>query len=259
MSVCPREAAGVASDAKVPLRKTQPKVRQLTRPGGRLHRGAILRSCARVFGLSRDTIAKMCRYSAPPGYVRSKAPERSKLGPLVPVIDAIPEADKTAPPKQRHTAKRIFERVRIEHGFAGGYLSLTGAAEPMTAAASVMSRSLLSQVTLRFQDVQRSDTCQCREWSRSHRDTASHRQQRASHPARKNPGLLNAIRFGMSRRRRLRGIHLLRIYRYMLQRRAGRQDIASPRQRNAIRSSHIRCRARTPPRGSSARVPEESR
>ena len=79
------------------------------------------REAARVFGLSRDTIAKMCRYSAPPGYVRSKAPERPKLGPLVPVIDAILEADKTAPPKQRHTAKRIFERLRIEHGFAGGY------------------------------------------------------------------------------------------------------------------------------------------
>ena len=76
---------------------------------------------ARVFGLSRDTIAKMCRYSAPPGYVRSKAPERPKLGPLVPVIDAILESDKTAPPKQRHTAKRIFERLRLEHGYAGGY------------------------------------------------------------------------------------------------------------------------------------------
>jgi transposase len=83
--------------------------------------GKSRREAARVFGLSRDTIAKMCRYSAPPGYVRSKAPERPKLGPLVPVIDAILEADKTAPPKQRHTAKRIFERLRIEYGFAGGY------------------------------------------------------------------------------------------------------------------------------------------
>jgi hypothetical protein len=52
---------------------------------------------------------------------RSKAPERPKLGLLVPLIDAILEADKTAPPKQRHTAKRIFERLRIEHGYAGGY------------------------------------------------------------------------------------------------------------------------------------------
>ena len=53
--------------------------------------------------------------------VRSKAPERPKLGPLVPVIDAILEADKTAPPKQRHTAKQIFERLRIEHKFLPGY------------------------------------------------------------------------------------------------------------------------------------------
>jgi transposase len=83
--------------------------------------GKSRREAARVFGLSRDTISKMCRYSAPPGYVRSKAPERPKLGPLIPVIDAILEADKTAPPKQRHTAKRIFERLRIEHGYAGGY------------------------------------------------------------------------------------------------------------------------------------------
>src|SRR6476660_994603 len=50
--------------------------------------GKSRREAARVFGLSRDTISKMCRYSAPPGYVRSKAPERPKLGPLVPVIDA---------------------------------------------------------------------------------------------------------------------------------------------------------------------------
>jgi transposase len=79
------------------------------------------REAARVFGLSRDTVAKMCRYSAPPGYVRTRPPDRPKLGPLVPVIDAILEADKTAPPKQRHTAKRIFERLRDEHSFAGGY------------------------------------------------------------------------------------------------------------------------------------------
>src|SRR5712671_6402790 len=83
--------------------------------------GKSRREATRVFGLSRDTISKMCRYSAPPGYVRSKAPERPKLGPLVPVIDAILESDKTAPPKQRHTAKRIFERLRLKHRFAGGY------------------------------------------------------------------------------------------------------------------------------------------
>ena len=30
------------------------------------------REAARVFGLSRETVAKMCRFSAPPGYVRVK-------------------------------------------------------------------------------------------------------------------------------------------------------------------------------------------
>ena len=47
--------------------------------------------------------------------------EKPKLGPLLPVVDAILEADRTAPVKQRHTAKRIFERLRDEHGYGGGY------------------------------------------------------------------------------------------------------------------------------------------
>ena len=79
------------------------------------------REAARVFGLNRETVAKMCRFSLPPGYTRTKPVEKPKLGPLLPVIDTILEADRTAPAKQRHTAKRIFERLRDEHGFAGGY------------------------------------------------------------------------------------------------------------------------------------------
>ena len=37
------------------------------------------------------------------------------------MIDLILETDRAAPLKQRHTAKRIFERLRDEHGFAGVY------------------------------------------------------------------------------------------------------------------------------------------
>lgn len=79
------------------------------------------REAARVFGLSRETVLKMCRFSLPPGYTRTKPVAKPKLGPLLPVIDAILAADGDAPVKQRHTAKRIFERLRDEHGFAGGY------------------------------------------------------------------------------------------------------------------------------------------
>ncbi len=83
--------------------------------------GRSRREAARVFGLSRDTISKMCQFSTPPGYVRTKPPGKPKLGLFTPVIDAILAADKTAPPKQRHTAKRIYERLCVEHGFEGGY------------------------------------------------------------------------------------------------------------------------------------------
>ena len=85
------------------------------------NQGKSRREAARVFGLSRETIAKMCRFSLPPGCTRTKPVEKPKLGPLLPVIDTILDADRTAPAKQRHTAKRIFERLRDEHGFAGGY------------------------------------------------------------------------------------------------------------------------------------------
>ena len=79
------------------------------------------REAARVFGVSRETVAKMCRFSLPPGYTRTKPVEKPKLGPLLPVIDSILQADQAAPVKQHHSAKRIFERLRDEHGFAGGY------------------------------------------------------------------------------------------------------------------------------------------
>jgi len=83
--------------------------------------GKSRREAARIFGLSRETVSKMCRYSMLPGYRRETPSNKPKLGPFIPVIEAILETDRTAPVKQRHTAKRIFERLRDEHGFGGGY------------------------------------------------------------------------------------------------------------------------------------------
>ena len=62
----------------------------------------------RFFGLSRETVLKMCRFSLRPGYTRKEPATKPKLGLLLPV-------------KQRHPAKRIFERRRDVHGFGGGY------------------------------------------------------------------------------------------------------------------------------------------
>ena len=83
--------------------------------------GKSRRAVAREFGLARKTVSKILAYSLPPGYRRQQPVRRPKLGPWEGVLDAILEADKSVPRKQRHTAKRIFERLREEHGFSGGY------------------------------------------------------------------------------------------------------------------------------------------
>ena len=78
--------------------------------------GVSIREAARVFGLHRDTVRKMLAYSVPPGYRRQSAARRPKLEPYTGVIDKILEDDLGLPKKQRHTAKRIFERLRDEYG-----------------------------------------------------------------------------------------------------------------------------------------------
>jgi transposase len=82
--------------------------------------GLSQREAARRFGIHRNTVRKMLTFSVPPGYRRTKPPARPKLDAVTAIIDRILEADRTAPPKQRHTAKRIFDRLRAEHGFTGG-------------------------------------------------------------------------------------------------------------------------------------------
>ena len=53
--------------------------------------GMSTREAARVFGLHRDTVSKMLKYPAPPGYRRQSPPRRPKLDPYRGVIDRILE------------------------------------------------------------------------------------------------------------------------------------------------------------------------
>jgi transposase len=82
--------------------------------------GISRREAARRFGIDPRTVAKMLAFSVPPGYRRSRPPARPKLDPFVAIIDRILDQDGQRPAKQRHTSKRIFERLRDEHGYAGG-------------------------------------------------------------------------------------------------------------------------------------------
>ena len=77
------------------------------------------RQACQKFELHWDTLQKILRNVEPPGYRRRKACQKPVLGPFLAMIHEILEADKKAPPKQRHTAKRILERLR-EKGYRGG-------------------------------------------------------------------------------------------------------------------------------------------
>ena len=81
--------------------------------------GLSQREAASRFGIARETVRKMLRHSEPPGYRRRQPPKRPKLAPFTDIIDRILEEDRTVHRKQHHTAKRIFERLRDEHGLTG--------------------------------------------------------------------------------------------------------------------------------------------
>ena len=80
------------------------------------------RAAARHFGVSRVSVRKMLQFSVPPGYRRTAPVRRPKLDEFTGLIEQwLGDDRRHGYRKQRHTAKRIFERLRDEHGFTGGY------------------------------------------------------------------------------------------------------------------------------------------
>ena len=88
--------------------------------------GMSIREVSRVFGLHRDTVRKILAYSARratggrlrPGVLTLRQAQEE---PFTSVIDQILVDDLRRPRKQRHTAQRIFQRLRDEHGVGGQY------------------------------------------------------------------------------------------------------------------------------------------
>ena len=74
---------------------------------------------ARTFHHSKRKIQQILA-QAEPRPVRKRQSGPSLLDPFKPIIDAILAADEEAPPKQRHTASKLFRRLRDEHGYPGG-------------------------------------------------------------------------------------------------------------------------------------------
>jgi len=85
-----------------------------------LAEGVSRRQILRETGIHWKTLEKILRNEEPPGYRQKKPRKRPRIGPFLPRICQIIDEDKSVPKKQRHTAKRIFERIRDE-GYTGGY------------------------------------------------------------------------------------------------------------------------------------------
>ena len=90
----------------------------------RAHRdGMSIREISRTFHHSRKTIRKALRSDGgePEPYRTRESQPAPKLGPFHETILQILQEDEQAPPKQRHTVTRIFERLCDEQGYTGSY------------------------------------------------------------------------------------------------------------------------------------------
>ncbi|GAA1393736.1 hypothetical protein GCM10009639_27160 [Kitasatospora putterlickiae] len=73
------------------------------------------RALMRKYGVGFLTVKKALE-SAWPEPRKKLAPRATRLDPFMPLIDQMLRADLDAPRKQRHTVKRIFDRLVDEHG-----------------------------------------------------------------------------------------------------------------------------------------------
>ena len=71
-----------------------------------------IRWIARNYHFSRTTVRKALADASSPMYKRKKKPVSRVLEPFNPTIKEWLEEDKTEPKKQRHTGKRIFDRLK---------------------------------------------------------------------------------------------------------------------------------------------------
>lgn len=75
------------------------------------------------YGIHARTLNKILAHPEPPGYRMSKPRSRPVIGPFLGRIEEILKQDRQQPKKQRHTAKRIFDRLK-EEGYSGGYTQI---------------------------------------------------------------------------------------------------------------------------------------
>jgi len=78
--------------------------------------GISKRAACRRFGIHWDTLQRILQHSAPPGYVRKQASEKSVIAPWLGRLGELIEANRDLPRKQRYTVKRMWDVLCGEVG-----------------------------------------------------------------------------------------------------------------------------------------------
>ena len=63
------------------------------------------RAALREYKLGWHTLKKILAHEEPPGYRQQRPRRKPKLAPFLPIIHQILEEDRSAPKKQRHSAR----------------------------------------------------------------------------------------------------------------------------------------------------------
>jgi transposase len=87
--------------------------------------GWSIRKIARQLGYSRQAVRRALEAPAePPRYALKQPRPQPVMGPYLLAVEAMLKADEQAPSKQRHTARRVYERLAEEHGYAGSEVTV---------------------------------------------------------------------------------------------------------------------------------------
>jgi transposase len=87
--------------------------------------GWSIRELHRRTGWSRQAIRKaLAAPAAPPRYELSAPRPSPVMGPYLELVRQWLADDESSPPKQRHTARRIYDRLAAEHGFTGSEVTV---------------------------------------------------------------------------------------------------------------------------------------
>lgn len=88
--------------------------------------GESKRTILRETGMHWTTLEKILSESEPAGYQLKQPRPKPVIGPYLEKVQSILKDDRQAPRKQRHSAMRIFKRIK-EAGYTGGYTQVKDA------------------------------------------------------------------------------------------------------------------------------------